>query len=133
MKRIISKIFKLFRFIGDFIDKIVITPITKLILKIIHYLKDNSKSIDRFIGKKSTLIVISLFLAIGVYIIINKEATFMIDQYAEILYNQPVEAVYNDELYVVEGLPKTIDITLIGQKDIYFLRNNLLLKELLLI
>ena len=57
MKRIISKIFKLFRFIGDFIDKIVITPITKLILKIIHYFKDNSKSIDRFIGKKSTLIV----------------------------------------------------------------------------
>lgn len=121
MKRIISKIFKLFRFIGDFIDKIVITPITKLILKIIHYFKDNSKSIDRFIGKKSTLIVISLFLAIGVYIIINKEATFMIDQYAEILYNQPVEAVYNDELYVVEGLPKTIDITLIGQKRHIFL------------
>ena len=29
----------------------------------------------------------------------------MIDQYAEVLYDQPVTAVYNEELYVVEGLP----------------------------
>ena len=45
----------------------------------------------------------------------------MIDQYAEILYNQPVTAVYNEESYVVEGLPKSVDITLIGQKRHIFL------------
>ena len=45
----------------------------------------------------------------------------MIDKYAEILYEQPVTAVYNEELYVVEGLPKTVDITLVGQKRHIFL------------
>ena len=43
------------------------------------------------------------------------------DKYAEILYEQPVTAVYNEELYVVEGLPKTVDITLVGQKRHIFL------------
>jgi YbbR domain-containing protein len=45
----------------------------------------------------------------------------MIDQYAEVLYNQKVNATYNEELYVVEGLPKSVDVTLIGQKRHIFL------------
>ena len=36
------------------------------------------------------------------------------------LYDQPISATYNEEAYVVEGLPKTVDITLIGRKsDVY--------------
>jgi len=34
---------------------------------------------------------------------------------------QKVIPTYNEELYVVEGLPKTVDITLIGQKRHIFL------------
>ena len=45
----------------------------------------------------------------------------MIDQYAEILYDQPVTATYNEEAYVVEGLPDSVDITLVGQKRHIFL------------
>ena len=45
----------------------------------------------------------------------------MIDQYAEVLYKQKVIATYNEELYVVEGLPSKVDITLIGQKRHIFL------------
>ena len=37
------------------------------------------------------------------------------------IYNQPVTAVYNEESYVVEGLPKDVDITLIGQRRHIFL------------
>ena len=121
MKKMFSKIGRIFHHIGTFFDKILITPITKLILKITGFFKDNAKSIDRLMGRKSTLLVISLLLAFGVFVIIDKESNVIIDQYAEILYNQPVTAVYNEELYVVEGLPKTVDITLVGQKRHIFL------------
>ena len=121
MKKIIRSIGKFFQILGSFFDKWLITPITKFILKIMEVLKNNSKNIDRVAGKKSTLITVSLILAFGVFFIIDKESSVMIDKYAEILYNQPVTAVYNEELYVVEGLPKTVDITLVGQRRHIFL------------
>ena len=121
MKRISKSIKSFFRHIGSFFDKWLITPITKLMLKIASIFKDNAKNIDRIAGKKSTLIVVSLILAFGVFILIDRESSVMIDQYAEVLYDQPVTAVYNEELYVVEGLPETVDITLVGQRRHIFL------------
>lgn len=121
MKKIIRGIGKLFHHIGSFFDKWLITPITKFILRIIDFFKDSSKGLDKFIGKKSTLIVISLILSFAVFILIDRESSVMADQYAEILYKQPVTAVYNEELYVVEGLPKDVDITLVGEKRHIFL------------
>ena len=121
MKKIIRGIGKLFAHIGSFFDKWLITPITKLILKIQDFFKKNSKNLERFIGKKQTLIVISLILALCVFFIIDGESSALIDQYAEVLYDQPVTAIYNEEAYVVEGLPDTVDITLVGQKRHIFL------------
>lgn len=121
MKRI-SKFFgRFFRRIGMFFDKILITPITRLILKIIELSTAFAKSIDRISGKKSTLLVVSLLLAFLVFVLIDNESNVMIDQYAEILYDQPVTAVYNEESYVIEGLPESVDITLIGQRRHIFL------------
>ena len=121
MKRISKSIKIFFHHIVSFFDKWLITPITKLMLKIVTFFKDNTKSLDRIASKKSTLIIISLILAFGVFVIVDQESNVMIDQYAEVLYDEPVTAVYNEELYVVEGLPKTVDITLIGQRRHIFL------------
>ena len=121
MKKIIKKIGIIFHHIGLFFDKWLITPITKLILLIMNFFKENSKGFDKFAGKKSTLLILSMILAFATFIIIDQESNVMIDQYAEILYNQQVTAVYNEELYVVEGLPKTVDITLVGQRRHIFL------------
>ncbi len=121
MKRISKSVKNFFRHIVSFFDKWLITPITKLMLKIVTFFKDNTKSLDRIASKKSTLIIISLILAFGVFVIVDQESNVMIDQYAEVLYDEPVTAVYNEELYVVEGLPKTVDITLIGQRRHIFL------------
>ena len=50
----------------------------------------------------------------------DTKSTSLIETSAEVLYDQPISATYNDEAYVVEGLPKTVDITLIGRKsDVY--------------
>jgi len=121
MKKIGRLIGRLFRHIGLFFDKWLITPITKLILKLMSIGKNLVKAFDKISAKKSTLLVVSLLLAFGVFFVIDQESNVMIDQYAEILYNQPVTAVYNEELYVVEGLPKEVDITLIGQRRHIFL------------
>lgn len=112
---------KLFHRIGLFFDKWIITPVTKLILMIMNCFGSSSKSLDKLLSKKSTLIVISLILAFGTFLVVDNESNVMIDQYAEVLYDQEVNAAYNEELYVVEGLPKKVDVTLIGQKRHIFL------------
>ena len=121
MKKIIRSIGKFFHHVGVFFDKWLITPITKLVLKITDFSKKNSKGIEKLLGKKQTLIVVSLLLSLAVFFIIDSESNTIIDQYAEVLYNQKVTATYNEEAYVVEGLPDSVDITLVGQKRHIFL------------
>ena len=121
MKKIGKAFIRLFRNIFLFIDKWLITPITKLILRLMKLMKEFAKDFDKAAGKKSALLIISLVLAFGVFFMIDQESNVMMDQYAEILYKQPVSAVYNEELYVIEGLPKSVDITLIGQRRHIFL------------
>ncbi len=121
MKKIGRGSGRVFRRIGLFFDKFLITPITKLILKVSDLAKNSMKNLDRLSSKKSTLLIVSLLLAFLVFIFIDRSSSVMIDQYAEILYDQPVTAVYNEELYVVEGLPEKVDITLIGQRRHIFL------------
>lgn len=121
MKKIGNGIVRFFRNVLLFFDRWLITPLTKLILKLMRFIKELTKNFDKISGKKSTLLVVSLLLAFGVFFVIDQESNVMIDQYAEILYNQPVSAVYNEELYVIEGLPKTVDVTLIGQRRHIFL------------
>lgn len=121
MKKIGKVILRIFRHIGLFFDKRLITPLTKLILWLMNAFQDFARNFDKLSAKKSTLLVVSLLLAFGTFILIDKESNIMIDQYAEILYKQPVTAVYNEELYVIEGLTEAVDITLIGQRRHIFL------------
>ena len=112
---------KLFRPIGKLIDKILIRPVTKLVLKLRDWINSFVSLFDKMSNNKSFLLLVSLILAFSTFIIIDRERSVAMDQYAEIMYNQPVTAVYNDVQYVIEGLPETVDITLIGQKRHIFL------------
>lgn len=103
-----------------FFDKWVITPVTKLILFITDFVKNNGKEIEKFINKKQTLIVLSLIFAFIVFFIVDQNSDTILNKNAEVLYNQPVIAEYNEEAYVIEGLPTTVDVTLIGRtSDLY--------------
>ena len=121
MKKISRVFINLFKHIASFFDRILITPITRLILRVISLFRGNAKAIDKFASKKSTLLVVSLLLAFATFVVVDRDSSVMIDQYAEILNDRTVTAVYNEELYVVEGLPETADITLVGQKRHIFL------------
>jgi len=45
----------------------------------------------------------------------------MMNNYAERIYGEPVTAIYNEEAYVIDGIPKTADVVLIGSKSNIFL------------
>ena len=103
-----------------FIDKIIILPITKLFILIRDKFGTRTDRIEKWLTKQNTLIFISLILAIFLFLYVDSESTIISNDSAEILYDQKVEVTYNSNAYVIEGLPKTVDVTLIGRKvDLY--------------
>ena len=107
---------KFFRAIGNFIDKCIVVPITKFILKITGGFDKSGRKVERWLSKTNTLLFISLFLALTIFIVLDQKIISFNENSAEILKSQPVRAIYNEEAYVIEGLPEEVDITLIGSK-----------------
>ncbi len=121
MKKLIKKIC---RFIGKillFFDKILITPIMKLVLKITDFFKNNGKAVESILTTKSALLIISLLIAFLAFYKLDKDSSIMMNSYAERLYGEPVTAIYNEEAYVVEGIPKSADVVLVGNKSNIYL------------
>ena len=106
--------------LSKLIDKYIIMPITKLIVNINEKFGTKSKYLESWLSKSNTLLFISLALAVVMFIVIDQKILVYSDNSAEILRNQPVNTIFNSEAYVVEGLPSSVDITLIGSKaDLY--------------
>ena len=121
MKAIIN----FFKAIISFIDKRIVVPITKLVLKITSKFDNSGKKIENWLTKTNTLLFISLFFAIVIFIMIDQKIIVYTDSNAVVLKNQPVKTNYNSEKYVIEGLPETVDVTLIGTKtDLYIAKQS---------
>ena len=120
-KKRTKKHFLILRAIIRLIDKKIITPITKFTLMLSDKMGRKTDKFERWLVRKNTLIFISLLIAISAFFGIDQKTTSLVDSYAEVLYNQKVEAIYNTETYVVEGLPETVDVTLIGKKNDMYL------------
>ena len=116
--RLIKRFFRL-------IDKKIIVPITKFFVSIGDKIKMTDKPLERALTKKSSIIILSLVFAIIVFIVIDNKNTTLLETNAEVLYDIPLTATYNDEEYVIEGLPKKVDITLIGTKANLYLAKQL--------
>jgi len=111
--KIIKKIFKPFI---KLIDKCIIIPITRLIYNLSHKFDKSGKRFERWLSKSTTLLFLSLFVSIAVFYIVDRKIIQFSDNSAEVFKNQSVNVIYNEEAYVVEGLPEAVDITLIGSK-----------------
>lgn len=119
-----NKIFKMIRKLGKniskFIDKKIVLPITRFFVSITKKVNLNGRGFERLITSKSGLIIVSLITALLVFFVADSKTNTLIETSAEVLYDQPISASYNEEAYVIDGLPETVDITLIGRKsDIY--------------
>jgi YbbR domain-containing protein len=118
--KIINNIRYFFSRIGKKIDKYIIVPITKLAVAIRKSLFKDSKQFEKVLSSKSSLLIITLVISIGLFIAVDSKTITMIETTAEVLYNQPVVVQYNEEAYVLQGVPETVDITLIGRNyDLY--------------
>ena len=111
--------------IAKFVDKKIVVPITKMILGITSKFDKSGRKFENWLTKTNTLLFISLFLAIGIFIAIDQRIIVFTDNNALVLKDQPVNVTYNQEKYVIEGLPETVDITLIGSKtDLYIAKQS---------
>jgi len=129
IKNLYRKLIHLIKVLIKKIDKYVIVPITKCILFVIEKNGKNNHGFERWLTKKNTLIFISLILALGFFFIVDNKSFTLVESSAEVLYNQKVDAVFNTEAYVVEGLPQEVDVVLIGRRADLFLTKQLSTKN----
>ena len=132
MKKIGKTIGRFFMAIYRIIDKIIVTPISRLIFNIREYLRSKNIKLDYIFNRPHFMIYVSLILAVIVFLLIDSRVITLVESEAEVITNVPVTVNYNEEAYVVEGIPETVDIVLIGRKsDIYLAKqlgtNNVIL------
>lgn len=120
LKKIARGIYFFISKVYNIIDRIIITPLAKLMLLIMKPFKNSNKPLDRLLNNKVVLITLSLILALITFFVVDNSTELMMNNSADVLYNKKVKALYNEEAYVIEGLPETADITLIGRRsDLY--------------
>ena len=111
----------IFQKIGGLIDRKIVVPITKFILKISKRFKNVESNIEKALTQPTAILFLSLFIACIVFIIFDQKIISFNTQSAEVIKDQKIEVVYNEEAYVVEGLPENVDITLMGSRSDLFI------------
>ena len=124
-----SKIFKpfilLFRLIYRIIDKLIVTPVSRIIYKVGEFSKENSGKFEKVLNRPNVLIYLSLASAVALFLLVDSQVINLTENNAEILRDQKVNVIYNEEAYVIEGVPETVDITLIGSKSTIYIATQL--------
>ncbi|MDE6284712.1 MAG: hypothetical protein K2M17_03115 [Bacilli bacterium] len=111
---------KFFKAIYRFIDKFIVVPISRLIYYFTKKSKKNKGKLDKILNQPNFLIYLSLALAVIMFLLIDSKVISLVETEAEVITNVPVVVKYNEEAYVIEGVPETVDITITGRKsDIY--------------
>jgi len=124
-----NKIFKpfiiLFKAIYNLIDFLIVVPISRFIYRIGELSRANSGRLEKLLNRPNILVYISLFCAIMVFVLIDTRAISLVTEQADILPDMPINIIYNEEAYVVEGVPETVDIVLIGRRSDLYLAKQL--------
>ena len=129
LKKLVNKILKffgkIFKILYRLLDIIIITPLSKAAYFIVDKISNKNGAFDKFINNPNTLIYVSLACAFGVFIMVDYKVINLTETEAIVLANQPIIAEYNEEAYVVEGIPETGDIVLMGSKSNLYLAEQL--------
>lgn len=120
-----KKIINFFKLVFNSFDRYIIMPITRFIFNVTKIFNKPNKKIETWLSKSTTLLFLSLFLSITIFIVVDKKIISFSRHSAEVLKEQIINVKYNEEQYVVEGLPETVDVTLIGSKaDLYIAKQS---------
>ena len=111
---------KFLKKIYSIIDKCIIVPISRAVYYLSKKFKKNQGKLDKILNRPHFLIYLSLIIAVVLFLLIDSKVITLVETEAEVITNVPVVVKYNEEAYVVEGVPETVDITITGRKsDIY--------------
>lgn len=111
---------KFLKKIYSFIDKCIVVPISRAVYYLSKKFKKNQGKLDKILNRPHFLIYLSLIIAVVLFLLIDSKVISLVETEAEVITNVPVVVQYNEEAYVVEGVPETVDITITGRKsDIY--------------
>lgn len=116
---------KFFKGIYKIVDKIIVTPISAVVYRVNKFTKKHAGMFDGIFNRPHTLLIASLLIAVGVFLLVESRAINLVETESEILASQPVTVIYNEEKYVVEGIPETVDIILMGRKSDLYLAKQL--------
>lgn len=120
-----KKMINFFRLIFNAFDRYLIMPITRLVFKISQIFNKPNKYFETWLSKSTTLLFVSLFFSIIIFVVVDRKIITFSSQSAEVLKEQNINVKYNEEQYVVEGLPEKVDVTLIGSKaDLYIAKQS---------
>ena len=121
----------IFKGIYKVLDKILITPISTVVYKIGNKIGKGSK-LEKLLNKPNMLIYLSLIFAIILFWFVDSQSSLFVNNDALFLTNIPVKVQYNSSAYVIEGVPDTVDVTLIGKKSQLYLARDLGDREVIL-
>lgn len=125
MSKIFKLILSLFKWLYKILDKFIVTPISKLIYNLNKKIQKNNGKLEKILNRPNMLLYMSLIFAVVVFLLIDSKVITLVETEAEIITNQPIKVEYNSEAYVIEDLPETVDITLIGRKSDLYLAKQL--------
>lgn len=118
-------IVKIFKALYSVLDKLIVTPISRIVYRIDKLVKRHTGFLDGVLNKPKTLITFSLAVAVIAFIFVNTKSINLIETESEILSSQPVSTTYNQEKYVIDGIPESVDIILMGKKSDLYLAKQL--------
>lgn len=117
-------IFNFFKIMYKIIDRLIIMPISRVVYNISKSF-DGSTGFNTLLGKPRFLIIMSLVFAIICFILIDNKVINLVKNEAEIINNVPIKLIYNEEAFVVENVPDTVDITITGNKSNIYIAKQL--------
>ncbi len=113
---------KFFKKVYKLVDGLIVVPISTVVFKIQKKFGGDNR-LEKLLSRPYALLVISGVIAATFALLVNLKATSFVSNDAEFLTNIPVRVVYNSSAYVIEGIPETVDMTLIGKKyELYLAR-----------
>jgi len=125
MKAIVKFLNKILTSLKKFFDKVLFIPISKIIYFITSRFDKPGKKIESWLSRTNTLLFISLIIAIVIFVVIDQKKLLFSESSAEVITSKQVNVLYDEDNYVVEGIPESVDITLIGNKvDLYIAKQS---------
>lgn len=120
MHKLVKLFVNLFKNIYMFFDKFLVTPISKFVYRTISSFNKKTGGLEKLLNRPNILFYFSLVLAVVVFLLIDSKVISLVENEAEVITNVPLSVRYNEEAFVVEGIPEEVDVILTGRKsDIY--------------